>query len=68
MRNNIIIAKMLGYIEKILSYCEGIDYESFVSNSLLTEACVFNLSQLGELTRNWIPNSLLSIPTFHGIR
>ena len=50
MRNNIIIAKMLGYIEKILSYCEGIDYESFVSNSLLTEACVFNLSQLGELT------------------
>ena len=50
MRNNIIIAKMLGYIEKILSYCEGIDYEGFVSNSLLTEACVFNLSQLGELT------------------
>lgn len=50
MRNNIIITKMLGYIEKILSYCEGINYESFVSNSLLTEACVFNLSQLGELT------------------
>lgn len=50
MRNNIIVAKMLGYIEKILSYCEGINYEGFVSNPLLTEACVFNLSQLGELT------------------
>lgn len=49
MRNNIIIKKMMNYIDKILSYCENCDYKSFSSNSLLTEACVFNLSQLGEL-------------------
>lgn len=49
MRNNIIIDKMLSYIEKIILYCNSIDYNSFAENSMLTEACVFNLSQLGEL-------------------
>ncbi len=49
MRNNIIISKMLGYIDKILTYCNGYDYKTFSENMLLTEACVFNLSQLGEL-------------------
>lgn len=49
MRNNIIISKMLKYIEKILGYCTNITYNEFSENSILTEACVFNLSQLGEL-------------------
>lgn len=49
MRNNIIIKKMINYIDKISAYCENCDYESFSSDSILTEACVFNLSQLGEL-------------------
>ncbi len=49
MRNNIIVNKMIGYIEKITTYCRDYDYESFTENPLLTEACVFNLSQLGEL-------------------
>jgi len=50
MRDEIIIQKIIGYCEKILQYCKGnADMESFVSNSLLVEACVFNLSQIGEL-------------------
>ncbi len=49
MRNNIIVNKMVAYIEKIEAYCKDYDYKSFSENSLLTEACVFNLSQLGEL-------------------
>lgn len=49
MRNDIIVEKMLGYIEKILRYTESMDYEVFVKSEILTEACVFNLSQLGEL-------------------
>lgn len=49
MNNNIIIKKMLNYIDKILTYCRNTDYEKFRNNTLLTDGCVFNLSQLGEL-------------------
>ena len=49
MKNEAIIQKMIAYIEKIFGYCEKQTYESFEKNSLLVEACVFNLSQLGEL-------------------
>lgn len=51
MRNEIILQKLLGYTEKIMSYCDGIDYAAFLSDSKLVEACVFNLSQMGELCR-----------------
>lgn len=49
MRNNIIVEKLLTYTTKILTYCDGLDYEAFTADSKLVEACVFNLSQMGEL-------------------
>lgn len=49
MRNNIIVGKLIQYINKILSYCEGLDYATFCDDTQLVEACVFNLSQMGEL-------------------
>lgn len=49
MRNNIIVQKMEGYASKVLSYCKGYTYETFSADSKLVEACVFNLSQIGEL-------------------
>ena len=49
MRNEIIVKKLLAYTDKILDYCKDFDYERFSANSLLVEACVFNLSQMGEL-------------------
>ena len=49
MRNDIIVQKLIAYADKIISYCEGYDYEHFISDSKLVEACVFNLSQMGEL-------------------
>jgi len=49
MKNNIIISKMIGYVEKILNYSANISYDEFVQNEMLVEACVFNLSQIGEL-------------------
>ncbi len=49
MRNEAIIRKMIAYVDKILKYCENVTYENFKSNMMLVEACVFNLSQLGEL-------------------
>ena len=51
MRSEIILRKLLGYTRKILGYCEGCSYEAFAADSKLAEACVFNLSQMGELCR-----------------
>jgi len=49
MKNEIVVKKLIAYAEKILRYCEGVSYEDFLADSKLVEACVFNLSQMGEL-------------------
>ena len=49
MRNDIIVQKMLRMINTIQDYCKDSDYSSFSENSMLVEACVFNLSQMGAL-------------------
>lgn len=49
MRNNIIVEKLIAYTEKLLQYCDGLDYEQFSADTKLVEACVFNLIQMGEL-------------------
>lgn len=49
MKHDVILAKMIGYTQKIIAYCDGLDYDTFSGNSMLIEACVFNLSQIGEL-------------------
>jgi len=51
MRNEIIIQKMYHYAGKLTAYCEGYTYDTFIMDMKLVEACVFNLSQLGELCR-----------------
>lgn len=49
MRNNVIVEKLIGYVDKVLDYCGGLTYEQFCADTKLVEACVFNLSQMGEL-------------------
>ena len=49
MKHNTIVEKILKYVSKIIDYTNGIEYDAFVKNSILVEACVFNLSQIGEL-------------------
>ncbi len=51
MRNEIVVQKMAGYVAKVLDYCRDYTYDRFAADSKLVEACVFNLSQLGELCR-----------------
>lgn len=50
MKNKIVIQKIIGYIDKIMMYTKDMKYEDFSCNDLVVEACVFNLSQLGELS------------------
>ena len=49
MKNQKIILKIINYIDSILKYTNNVDYSEFRNNSMLVEACVFNLSQIGEL-------------------
>lgn len=39
------------HVVKLIDYCTGYTYDRFSADTKLVEACVFNLSQLGELCR-----------------
>jgi uncharacterized protein with HEPN domain len=49
MNNRDIINKQIEYIEKILRYTKDADVKSFNENTMMLEACVFDLGQIGEL-------------------
>lgn len=49
MKNKIIVEKIIKYISKVIDYTKNTEYVDFINNSILVEACVFNLSQIGEL-------------------
>lgn len=49
MKNEIFLQKMHHYTRKIVDYSAGYDYDSFIKDTKLVEASVFNLIQLGEL-------------------
>ncbi len=49
MKNQKIILKIIKYIDSISKYTKNVDYNEFSNNSMMVEACVFNLSQIGEL-------------------
>lgn len=49
MRNEVVVQKMIAYIDKIQMYVGDCGYAAFCDNPQLSDACVFNLSQIGEL-------------------
>lgn len=51
MKNQNIIHKIIKYIDIVLKYTINISYDEFEKNSMMVEACVFNLSQIGELVK-----------------
>jgi len=51
-KNTIVIEKMLKYAEKALVYAQGLDYARFAESTMTVDACVLNISQLGELTKH----------------
>lgn len=49
MKNKIVVEKIIKYINKIIEYTSGYSYDQFEKNTMLVEACVFNLGQIGEI-------------------
>lgn len=52
-KNKILTMKIVGYIDKILHYSDGMNSNTFLSDTKLVEACVFNLLQIGELAHRF---------------
>lgn len=49
-KDQIILTKILKYIEELHEFINGYSYEEFKNDKKTINACVFNLSQIGELT------------------
>ncbi len=48
-KDKLILTKILKYIDEIELFIEGYSYEGFKDDRKTINACVFNLSQIGEL-------------------
>ena len=54
-----VLNKIYNHIISILKYCaECLDLESFQSDSMRVEACVFNLMQIGELAKTSLTSDI----------
>jgi len=62
MSNEDTISKMLVYCAKIQTYSAGLDAQQFRASSLVTEACVLNFIQLGELVTKLDPGFMETNP------
>ena len=58
-KDKIIISKILNYIHDIKSFIEGYSKEQFNQDKKTIYACVFDLSQIGELAGK-ISDNLIS--------
>ena len=48
-KDNIILNKILNYVLELKEFIENYNYEKFKNDKKTVNACVFNLSQIGEL-------------------
>lgn len=62
MKNQKIIWKIIKYINSIREYTDNVDYADFKNNKMMIEACVFNLSQIGELVNKLDKDYILDYP------
>ena len=49
-KDNTILIKILNYINELQEFIKGYNQEKFNKDKKTINACVFNLSQIGELT------------------
>ena len=50
-KDRIIIQKIIGYIEDVEKYVDGLEAREFLDDKKTITACAFTVSQIGELTK-----------------
>lgn len=58
----ITISKMINYIDKVLRYTKGCQFEEFKRNEEKVDATVFAISQIGELVKNIEKDTMMKYP------
>ena len=54
------LLKLIAHIDHTLEYCDGLDFDGFMADRMRQEACVFNLLQIGELSRNGLDEAFIA--------
>ena len=54
------LRKLIAHIDHTLEYCDGLDFDGFMADRMRQEACVFNLLQIGELSRNGLEEAFIA--------
>ena len=55
------LRKIISHIDHTLEYCEGVSFDAFMRNRMLQEACVFNILQIGELSKNGLDEAFAAM-------
>jgi uncharacterized protein with HEPN domain len=55
-----VIKKIMQRIDAVQGYCQGLRFQDFSGNTMLTEACVFNLLQIGEICNQELSSAFKS--------
>lgn len=67
-KDKIILTKMLKYIEELYEFIDCYTYETFKNDRKTTNACVFNLSQIGELAGKVSDKLIMENPRYRMAR
>jgi len=59
-KDRAVLRRMIERIERTLSYCSNRSYLDFEQDTMLQEACVFNVLQIGELSKQGLSESFVS--------
>jgi len=49
-----LFRRLLEYVKKAQDYCEDITFDEFKANSMLMEACAYNICEIGHLVRPYV--------------
>ena len=58
-KDTVIINRINERIERTIAYCKDVTFDDFERNTMLQEACVFNILQIGELSKRGLSDSLI---------
>lgn len=61
-RDRIIIQKIIGYIDDVEKYVEGIEARDFLDDKKTITACAFTVSQIGELVKEITDETIEKYP------